>query len=257
MCYGIKTNSCNYGKEGFIMKKHCSFTLIELLVVIAMMAILAAMLLPALGNVKERGRSTQCLNNLKQMGMAGNLYAEDNNEIYMESYHNGPPLTYTWVYLIYPYATGQSMTGNNWRKIKNDLFQCPTNPVKDANEISLSYAYFLFLSKSTGWGVPDIKKSAIVRPTYKMMFTETYKGRYNVDASVSGMSLPHGPKPVVIGNTVSKDIFRASQNRAVMVSVAGNAALYSAKFYAAGSDSYSDTMPFNMFNSKDAKMPQL
>src|SRR6266496_5103404 len=66
-------DSCRFPRRGF--------TLIELLVVLAVIAILAALLLPALAKAKGKARQARCLNNLRQIAMACVLYRGENSDI--------------------------------------------------------------------------------------------------------------------------------------------------------------------------------
>jgi prepilin-type N-terminal cleavage/methylation domain-containing protein len=68
------------------------FTLIELLVVIAIIAILAAILFPVFARARESARKTSCLSNLKQLGLASHMYAQDWDELFpVDAVHEERP----------------------------------------------------------------------------------------------------------------------------------------------------------------------
>jgi type II secretory pathway pseudopilin PulG len=126
--------------------RECAFTLTDLLVVMTTVAILAAVMLPALAKSGDNGARVVCSNNLRQMGMALNMYVEENQDTMPWpnwGNDNSPPCPPGWLYAGVPYPpfpTGADgppwstwrvanlKTGVYWQYLQNpDVFMCPVD----------------------------------------------------------------------------------------------------------------------------------
>lgn len=121
----IRNKSKHHKNRGFLLT---GFTLIELLVVIAIIAILLAILLPALNRVREHGKRVSCMNNLRQLTLGWHLYADDNDDKIVSANTSQSPAWVTW---------GNGLTEKQWlQNITSGLlykycpepalYKCPT-----------------------------------------------------------------------------------------------------------------------------------
>ncbi|MGI4791200.1 MAG: type II secretion system protein [Janthinobacterium lividum] len=99
-----------YPRVSPVHKKALAFTLIELLVVIGIIAILAAILFPVFQSAREKARTTACLSNQKQIGLASMMYSEDNDNALLQYYYPvfGSPQGY-WPNRLFPYLTSRQV----------------------------------------------------------------------------------------------------------------------------------------------------
>jgi prepilin-type N-terminal cleavage/methylation domain-containing protein/prepilin-type processing-associated H-X9-DG protein len=147
-----------------------AFTLIELLVVIAIIAILAALLLPVLARAKDSAKSIQCLNQMRQIGLATRLYADDNDDQFPRSQHSAAANhQQVWERAIAPLLGGGSSDTKAWTNLVSGIYHCPA----DAAAVYIDYglnAYFELEPPvvATAWH----KVASIPKPSSTICFCE-------------------------------------------------------------------------------------
>ena len=120
-----------------------AFTLIELLVVITIIAILAAILFPVFAQAKEAAKKTSCLSNLKNIGLAMNIYEGDFDDGFPNTNVTGLWTGQRFRWPIMPYlAIAQQRTAPNLNTATaiNGLLYCPSDPTKPSFDYT-SYSY--------------------------------------------------------------------------------------------------------------------
>ncbi len=126
--------------SGLWVRNRQAFTLIELLVVIAIIAVLIALLLPAVQKVREAATRLQCANNLKQMGLAMHSFHETHKHLPNTRFDQ----RYTWLVEIMPFVEQQA-NYELWNL--NQFYHHPSNKVARETEVPM---YFCPARRSTG-----------------------------------------------------------------------------------------------------------
>lgn len=160
------------------VKGRVGFTLIELLVVIAIIAILAAILFPVFARAREKARQSACSSNLKQLGLAMMMYAQDYDESTPLGYSGLGWWTGTWKERVHPY-------------VKNyQLYQCPSQPLSLPPGGYGTYGINAYI----GEAVSSVTLAQVQRPAETFAIGENGDGDWVIEPNGAYCS-PPWPQP--------------------------------------------------------------
>lgn len=172
----FSTYSFGQKNAQYVCARHTiSFTLIELLVVIAIIAILAAILLPALQKAREKARQAVCMNNLRQIGMACYMYADNWDGCFPRGVDWDATVWRTWANLIAPYLGHTPSYYSDMTKVK--ILVCRSDINHQAYPDLLAAGLFSYAANVGSSGVNGpmglFKIARIQKPSNMVLIVES------------------------------------------------------------------------------------
>lgn len=119
----LRPESCSASRKRLLR----SFTLMETLVVVSIVAVLAALLLPAVQSVADKGKAAVCAGKLRQIGVANNAYASENNGLLVPCRIQPGSAGYYWVGQLAPYLGAASTTSGFTSDPNRTPYMCPVS----------------------------------------------------------------------------------------------------------------------------------
>ncbi len=225
------------------------FTLVEMLVVLAILSVLAAILFAAFSGVRERGRQTVCAANLKQIGLAFSLYADDNAQILPPVMAEDAHRTMIfWPQVVLPYLKTRAS------------FVCPTDFYHPSQlpDQQLSYGYNQYIGGGLGSLFIDPRRddlaprtqAQIVRPSATLLAADS--GTTATEGLPSSRWPVLDPPPFQIG-----DAFTHIGNNPVTAMLPAPYARHQGRVEILWADGHVSALPLDAFyNAPDHKRPQ-